>query len=60
MKHRNKWLRLHWRLSPRFLSGKPTPSKAKEFTSVMAFKVMYDGEMLILEIENVLLSTTVS
>jgi hypothetical protein len=44
MKHTNKWLRLHGRL---FFSVRPTPSKAKEFASGMAFKEVYDCEMLI-------------
>jgi len=51
MKHTNKWVRGHGRLSSIFLFVKPTPSKAKEFASVMAFKEVYDCEILISEIE---------
>jgi hypothetical protein len=51
MKHTNKWVRAHRRLSPIFLFVKPTPSKAREFASVMAFKEVYDCEILISEIE---------
>ena len=43
-------------LSPHFLCVKPTPSKAKEFASVMAFKEVYDFEILISEIEMFLFS----
>jgi hypothetical protein len=48
----NEWLCLHGRLLLRFLSMKPTPSKAKEFASVTALKEVYDGEMLISEVES--------
>jgi len=39
------------RLSPPFLSVKQTPSKAKEYGSVMEFKEVYNCEILISEIE---------
>jgi len=52
--HRNKWVRVHGRLSPPFLFVKPTPSKAKEFASVMAFKEAYDCAILISEIGRLL------
>ena len=55
-RHINKWVRAHWRLSPPFLFVKQTPSKAKEFASVMAFKEVYDFEILISEIEMFLFS----
>ena len=48
--HRNKWVRVHGRLSPPFLFVKPTPSKTKEFASVMVFKEVYDCAILISEI----------
>jgi hypothetical protein len=51
MKHTNKWVSAHGRLSPIFLIVKPTPSKAKKFASVLAFKEVYDCEILISEIE---------
>jgi hypothetical protein len=38
-------------LSPRFLYVKPTLFKAKEFASVVAFKEVYDCEVLISETE---------
>jgi hypothetical protein len=44
-------MRAHGRLSPPFLFVKPTPSKSKDFASVMAFKEVYDCEILISEIE---------
>jgi hypothetical protein len=49
---RNKWVHAHVRLSPPFfLFMKRTPSKAKDFSSVLAFKEVYVCEILILEIE---------
>jgi hypothetical protein len=51
MKHKNKWVHAHGLLSPPFLFVKPTPSKAKEFASVMEFKEVYNCEILISEIE---------
>ena len=50
-KKTKKWVRAHGQLSPSFISVKPTPSKAKEFASVMAFKEVYDCALLISEIE---------
>ena len=47
MKHTNKWVGAHGRLSPPFLFVKPTPSRAKESASGMAFTEVYDSEILI-------------
>ena len=44
-------MRAHGRLSAPFLFVKPTPSKAKEFASVMAFKEVCDYAILISETE---------
>ena len=44
--HINKWVRAHGLLSPHFLLVKPKPSKAKEFSSVLAFKEVCDCEIL--------------
>jgi hypothetical protein len=50
--HTNKWVHAHVQLStPFFLFMKPTLSKAKEFSSVLAFKEVYVCEILISEIE---------
>jgi hypothetical protein len=44
-------VRARRRLSPPFLSAKPTPSNTKEFASVMAFKEVCGCEILISKIE---------
>jgi hypothetical protein len=55
----NKWVRAHGRLSPPYLCVKPAPSKVislrviltQRIFTVMAFKEVYDCEILISKIE---------